>query len=448
MDVLEFDAASEASVDDVRDKIVGATEYPPAYCRYKIFVIDEVHDLSPKAFDALLKTIEEPPSYMIFILATTEFQKVPPTIRSRCQKYEFHRGTIQDLIARLTFVAQAEQVEIEPAAIAAIARMADGGYRDALTLFEQAMVTADGAITLQQIYDQLGLIADESVDKMLVAMREKDVATLVTVLGETMRLGRDPRAVVESMMYRLADLTRSAYGVDGGVDGVVNASMHETSARIGSEAMLRFRSEIAVAHKSIRDVSLPRLWLEAELIRIAHGPALASPKDGAAKREAAPATQTPEPPARAAVEPAPARTEPKPEPKPAPAPTPKPTEAKIDANAPHHEQVWAKAVHAVNEVSKTLGAKLGSTRVASFENGKLIVAFDREIEKDTAVEGPKGADKRKAITDAVEKIAGERWTIEFVVLKKGSTLAEPAAVELPVEGERLVDLAKDVFPGA
>src|SRR5690606_36942367 len=114
---------------------------------------------------ALLKTIEEPPDHVIFILATTEFNKVPPTIKSRCQKFEFHRGTIQDLVDRLAYVAKSEGVEIEPAALAAIARMADGGYRDALTLFEQAMITGDGMITLQHVYDQLGLVSDETADE-------------------------------------------------------------------------------------------------------------------------------------------------------------------------------------------------------------------------------------------------------------------------------------------
>ncbi|ARU41598.1 hypothetical protein CCB80_10785 [Armatimonadetes bacterium Uphvl-Ar1] len=127
MDVLEMDAASEAGVEKVREHIVEASEYQPANCRYRVFIIDEVHDLSAKAFDALLKTIEEPPAHAIFILATTEFHKVPPTIRSRCQKYEFHRGSIANLVKQLNHVIAAEGIEAEPAAITAIARLSDGG---------------------------------------------------------------------------------------------------------------------------------------------------------------------------------------------------------------------------------------------------------------------------------------------------------------------------------
>ena len=159
VDVIEMDAASESGVEEIRSQIVEAAEYLPMICRYKIYIIDEVHDLSAKAFDALLKTIEEPPAHVIFVLATTEYNKVPPTIRSRCQKFEFHRASMQDLVSRLAYVAESEEVAAEPAALAAIARMADGGYRDGLTLLEQAILTADGKITLQQVYDQLGIVS-------------------------------------------------------------------------------------------------------------------------------------------------------------------------------------------------------------------------------------------------------------------------------------------------
>ncbi|MBL8064894.1 MAG: DNA polymerase III subunit gamma/tau, partial [Chthonomonadaceae bacterium] len=149
MDVVEMDAASESGIDDVRESIVEAVDYQPTYCRYRVFIIDEVHDLSAKAFDALLKTIEEPPAHVVFVLATTEYSKVPPTIRSRCQRYEFHRGTIQDLVSRLTYVVEQEKADVDPVALTAIARMSDGGYRDALSLLELVLLTADGRVTIE-----------------------------------------------------------------------------------------------------------------------------------------------------------------------------------------------------------------------------------------------------------------------------------------------------------
>ncbi|HZH98794.1 MAG TPA: DNA polymerase III subunit gamma/tau, partial [Fimbriimonadaceae bacterium] len=217
IDVFEMDAASESGVDDVRETIVQVVEYRPAIARYKVFIIDEVHDLSGKAFDALLKTIEEPPPHIIFILATTEYNKVPPTIRSRCQKFEFHRGSVSDLVKRLEYVATSEGITADPAALNAIARIADGGFRDALSLLEQVMLTTEGNITVTEVYDQLGLVSEEVADSLLLAVREANIAKLLEVLTELGRLGRDPRAVLESLLYRLADLSRASLGLEVGV---------------------------------------------------------------------------------------------------------------------------------------------------------------------------------------------------------------------------------------
>lgn len=267
-DVLEMDAASESGVDDIREAIVEAVEYRPMIAPYKVFIIDEVHDLSSKAFDALLKTIEEPPDHVVFVLATTEYSKVPPTIRSRCQKFEFHRATMTNLIDRLTYVLHEEGWTAEPKAISAVARMADGGYRDALTLLEQAMVTSDGEITLAHVQEQLGLAPDELVDGLLEAISKNQPVEILASLDEAARVGRDPRAVLESMMYRLADLTRVSLGVsaEGQDDAGQVALLTETSAKIGQSNLLRIRAWAAEAFKDIRDVSLPRIWLESATI--------------------------------------------------------------------------------------------------------------------------------------------------------------------------------------
>lgn len=270
VDVNEIDAASESGVDNVRDTIIEQTQYLPMMGKYKVFIIDEVHDLSNKAFDALLKTIEEPPPHLVFILATTEYNKVPPTIRSRCQKFEFHRATLQNLIDRLGYVVSEEGATAEPQAIAAIARMADGGYRDALTLLEQALLVSGGNIDLQTVYDQLGLVTEESVDKLLVAIQTGNVGGLVTLLDEIGRLGRDPRSILESLLHRLGDLTRAVYEVSAdSKDSAREASMHDIAVRLGREFIVGIRAELSEAHKVIRDISLPKLWLESELVRLA-----------------------------------------------------------------------------------------------------------------------------------------------------------------------------------
>lgn len=451
VDVYELDAASESGVENVRDTIVDAVQYMPNFCRYKVFVIDEVHDLSAKAFDALLKTVEEPPPYVIFILATTEYNKVPPTIRSRCQKYEFHRASLQHLVERLTYVLTSEGGEAEPAALTAIARMADGGYRDALTLLEQALLTSEGKVTLQHVYDQLGLVSEETVDGILIAMRHANVPQIVDLLGDVARRGRDPRAVVESMMYRLSDLTRAAYTVDAGAspDATREATLFETAAHIGRENLLWLRGAIAEAHKAIRDVSLPRIWLEAEFIRIATS---RSDKGGAIRpveasgdvrivgsgmantvgeRESPvkpgvkmPTEKTKAGNSRAVVEAA------------GPA-----TEQLVSGDRPG--QVWTAAVGDL-PAGTPISNRLSDAHVVSFENSVLRVGMKRQTDHIWLTEK---SQRQSHIVQLIHKHAGEPWAVEFVVDKNGSApmSIEPEAVELPVEGEPLHKLASEIL---
>lgn len=340
VDVNEIDAASEAGVDNVREAIVEQVQYLPMMGKYKVFIIDEVHDLSAKAFDALLKTIEEPPPHLVFILATTEYNKVPPTIRSRCQKFEFHRATLQNLVDRLTYVVGQEGATAEPQAVAAIARMADGGYRDALTLLEQALLVSGGNIDLQTVYDQLGLVTEESVDKLLVAIQTGNVGGLVTLLDEIGRLGRDPRSILESLLHRLGDLTRAVYEVSAdSKDSAREASMHDIAVRLGREFIVGIRAELSEAHKVIRDISLPKLWLESELVRLAtvglrsSAPIASAP---AARRYEDPV------PARAAVA--------------APAPASTPVAPSTPVSAPAHEAPAQSAVQPAVETMPTPAA--------------------------------------------------------------------------------------------
>ncbi|HRF60852.1 MAG TPA: DNA polymerase III subunit gamma/tau [Fimbriimonadaceae bacterium] len=433
LDVIEMDAASQSGVDEVREKIVNVTEYRPAFCRYKIFIIDEVHDLSSKAFDALLKTIEEPPPHIVFILATTEYNKVPPTIRARCQRYEFHRASLANLIQRLEFVSQSEGVQAEGAALGAIARLADGGYRDALTLLEQAMIVGEGKITLQQVYDQLGLVGEEAVDEILFAVKENDPAKLMALFDEVYRLGRDPSAILDSLMYRLSDLTRAAYGVDLGAnsDSALEAGLHATATRLGRDTLLRLRGALAEAHKQLRDVTLPRIWLEAEFLRIAGGDTRPAPIETVVAR--------PEPERKAAATPAPA-------PNPAPPPAaPKPT-ATGDPALDAAQSLWSKAVAELGAKSNSAAMKLRKTRVIAAERRRMRVEFDLEVELLWITESPK---RQALVREKVAEIAGETWEIDYCIAPKsnGTSQAETVTVELPAEGSQLAEIAREVFDG-
>jgi DNA polymerase III subunit gamma/tau len=446
IDVIEMDAASEAGVENIREAIVEVVEYQPMMCRYKVFIIDEVHDLSAKAFDALLKTIEEPPAHIIFILATTEYNKVPPTIRSRCQKFEFHRASVQHLVRRLDFVAKAEGVEVEPPALTAIARMADGGYRDALTLLEQAMITSEGKITLDQVYDQLGLVSEEAVDGLLVAIREGDVPRIVDVLGEVSRRGRDPRSVLESLLYRMADLTRAVYGVDiGSQEATQEATLHETATRVGRDQLLKIRSAVADAHRVIRDISLPRLWLEAELIRIAldlQAPAVVvatapAPKQTPAK--AVTSQRVSEPPVVSPT-PEPVVSQPKPEP-----PTePRPVVSTGDPNKDAAVALWNQVVAALTAVSKSMGMRLADARVSDVKDHTIYIEFERQLDCSWITDVPK---RQAGILEKLREIGGPDWQIEYCVSGGERRVEQPEAVELPAEGEKLVQMAREILGG-
>lgn len=432
MDVVEMDAASDSGVDDVREAIVEVAEYRPTYCRYKVYIIDEVHDLSPKAFDALLKTIEEPPAHLVFILATTELNKVPPTIRARCQKFDFRRGGIQDLSRRLAQVAEAEGVKVEPAALSAIARMADGGYRDALNLLEHAMLVGGEKISLQDVYDQLGLITEETSDQILSAIGEGDVARLLQLSEQVYASGRDSRAILDSLMHRLSDLTHAAFGLDlGGPDGALQAALTEMAARLGRQNVLRYRFEVSQLSKALRDVSLPKLWLESQLIQLA---ANAPPSTAAAPVESRAEATRQAVELKAAVPAAASRRRHEP-----------PATAVVERGPLGEARAaWAGVVQELSSISKTAAARLALTEVDACDDGRVIVAFRRSNDHEWVMESKK---MLTAIQESWSRRRGELPEELSLTSAPSPPSAEPIVetVEYALEGEALARAAKDAL---
>ncbi len=466
MDVLELDAASESGVEDVRESIVEASEYQPSSSRFRVFIIDEVHDLSGKAFDALLKTVEEPPEHVIFILATTEYNKVPPTIRSRCQRFEFHRGSIADVSSRLQHVIENEGVKADPAALNAIARMSDGGFRDALTLLDQAILTAEGDVTLDHVYNQLGLITDEAADGILVGMSEGDVERIIKNLDEIYRSGRDPRSILESLLMRLSDLTRALYGLEIGAstDSAVEASLRSTSTKLGEEKILRFRSMVSEAHRFVRDVSLPRIWVEAELIRIAtYDSAKAAPAQAVVQQKPSLMQKAERPAPKPQPQPAP---EPKPEPTPQPKPEAKPEPEPEQKPPPKQESepaaaaetqpvavsgeealvaAWKKVVDEISNLSKAASVRFAHSKFAGVSGKSVLISFDRQVNADWVNNSDKVTGK---VYELWRANGGEEYALKFVandVPEKKAVEVEQTAVVLPAEGERLEELGREVF---
>lgn len=205
MDVFEIDAASNRGIDEIRD-LRETVKFAPVDGRYKVYIIDEVHMLTTEAFNALLKTLEEPPEHVVFILATTEPYKIPPTIHSRCQRYDFRRIGIQDIVGRLKEVAEANSFDIEAAALTIIAMHADGGMRDALSILDQCTTLAAGKITAEHVRNLLGLIGYEWIRRLTEALAKREIVTALTLLDELIAMGKEVRQVLVETAEHLRSL--------------------------------------------------------------------------------------------------------------------------------------------------------------------------------------------------------------------------------------------------
>lgn len=211
IDVIEMDAASHTGVDDVRE-IIEAVRYAAVSARFKIYIIDEVHMLSKNAFNALLKTLEEPPPHVKFLFATTEVAKVPVTVLSRCQRFDLRRIPADTLAAHFARVSEAEGVAVEPEALAVIARAAEGSARDGLSILDQAIAHGEGRVTAADVRDMLGLADRGRVRRMLGTLLSGDTAGTLAQLDEAHALGLDPAALVRGLMETVHAVTRTKAG--------------------------------------------------------------------------------------------------------------------------------------------------------------------------------------------------------------------------------------------
>jgi DNA polymerase-3 subunit gamma/tau len=232
LNIHELDAASNNSVDNIRD-LIEQVHVPPQIGRYKVFIIDEVHMLSTAAFNAFLKTLEEPPAHAIFILATTEKQKILPTILSRCQTYDFQRISVQDIVDHLSYVAQQEGISAEPQALQVIARKADGGMRDALSVFDQIANFTAGQVTYQAALENLGILDYELFFRMTDAALTGNVPAALVMLDEVMRRGFDAQLFIGGWASHLRDLMMSK---DAATLALVEA---------GQEVVMRYQQQAA-----------------------------------------------------------------------------------------------------------------------------------------------------------------------------------------------------------
>ena len=273
MNVFEIDAASNNGVDNIRD-IREQVEYPPTEGKYKVYIIDEVHMLSTGAFNALLKTLEEPPSYVIFILATTDPQKVPQTILSRCQRYDFRRMKKDTLTAQIRKIGEAEGFQAEEKAISAIAEAADGSMRDALSILDQCLAYAKGeTLTAQKVLEVLGT-ADVTVFSGLFRhILSGNAAGALSLIDEAVAAGKEPGLLINDYIWYLRNLLVCASsGNAGNILEVSEDSLElikQDAAMISPYSLMGMITDMASLQNRARLSPNKRVLLEVELIRMA-----------------------------------------------------------------------------------------------------------------------------------------------------------------------------------
>lgn len=270
-DVYELDAASRTGVENVREEIISRVSYAPTRGAWKVYIIDEVHMLSTAAFNALLKTIEEPPSHVVFILCTTDPQKVPETILSRCQRFDFHRISIESIVARLGAVCAEEGVEFEAEALDLIAHRAEGGMRNALTSLEQLIAYCGGKATLEGAQSLLGSLDNADLSEIVEAIGRRDAAACFNWVAQYVETGAD----LAQFVHDLAEHVRTLYLMSmAGLDVELQISESMRTVMIGElklfgqDRLSRMLVLLGDASKELRVSSNPRLTFEIALTRM------------------------------------------------------------------------------------------------------------------------------------------------------------------------------------
>jgi DNA polymerase III subunit gamma/tau len=279
MDVLEIDAASHTQVDNVRDVIIAGINIAPARDRYKVFIIDEVHMLSAHSFNALLKTIEEPPDRVVFIMATTDEHKVPETITSRCQLFEFRTIAAAKIAERLKLIARAEKISISDEAIREIARAGDGSMRDAQSAFDQVISFAGEKITTEDIEKALGIAGAEVLARVMKGIAENKPAEALAIVDDLVMRGHDLRNFCRDVLGHLRDLLVVKVSGDPKLldsSSVPTSALKEQASLFSESDLVRFFHSLAETESVLKEAANPRYQVEVALVKLMEMRRLAS----------------------------------------------------------------------------------------------------------------------------------------------------------------------------
>ncbi|HEX8443970.1 MAG TPA: DNA polymerase III subunit gamma/tau [Allosphingosinicella sp.] len=278
IDVVEMDAASNTGVDDVRE-IIEAVRYAAVSARYKVYIVDEVHMLSKNAFNALLKTLEEPPAHVKFLFATTEVNKVPVTVLSRCQRFDLRRISAEQLAQHFAKVCETEQVEIEPEALALIARAAEGSARDGLSILDQAIAHGEEGVTATQVRAMLGLSDRGAIRGLLGLLLAGNAQAALAAIKEQHDLGVEPAALIRGLLESVHGITRAKVG--GVQDPAQSAEEREAYAewagRLSHAVIHRLWQLLLKGLGEVNTAPLPLEAAEMALLRVIHASELPDP---------------------------------------------------------------------------------------------------------------------------------------------------------------------------
>ncbi|MFM1812222.1 MAG: hypothetical protein RLZZ336_1160 [Cyanobacteriota bacterium] len=343
LDVIEIDAASNTGVDNIRE-LIERSRFAPVQARWKVYVVDECHMLSTAAFNALLKTLEEPPPRVVFVLATTDPQRVLPTILSRCQRFDFRRIPLEALQGHLSWIAEQEQIGITPAALHVVAQRAQGGLRDAESLLDQLSLLPS-PVEAEAVWELLGAVPEQELLQLAAALAAADPLQLTESCRLLLERGREPTALLQGLAAVLRDLVLAGVAPDRleltSLSPQFRTELPALARRIGKERLLHWQAQLKSSEQQLRQSNNPRLWLEVLLLGLLAQPAVA----------AAPA--------------APTAAAPAPEPAPAPAapPAPQPAAAPTDDAQPNLAELWQQIL---------AGLELPSTRMLLSQQAQLM----------------------------------------------------------------------------
>ncbi len=310
LDVIEIDAASNTGVDNIRD-LIERSRFAPVQARWKVYVVDECHMLSTAAFNALLKTLEEPPPQVVFVLATTDPQRVLPTILSRCQRFDFRRIPLEALERHLTWIAEQETIPIQPEALHVVAQRAQGGLRDAESLLDQLSLLP-GPIQADAVWDLLGAVPEQELLALVTAMSSGEPVALLEATRTLLDRGRDAGSVLQGLAGILRDLVLMAAAPDRpeltSVSPQFRDQLPELAKAIGRSRLLQWQSQLRGTEQQLRQSVQPRLWLEVLLLGLLSEPTAPQATVPTSRQppRPSPATADPTPPPQAST-PAPIR---------------------------------------------------------------------------------------------------------------------------------------------